>query len=411
MPVAVFPRDKPTHGTGPGAAVWSAPRSCPQGGGIYVAQIDPATDAPDKPAYARTPGGGRLAMRPTLGVAPAPHGQIAIGGSASDPGRADGQLVQGRVGGSFAPLGPLVGEVTTSSLATGYLGDVAAFSPTAGSRAGANVFVERYFARALSPPRTVPAHAGRVEFGTVGLDFRTDAIAVWRQGGALLARDLPASGRAQPTQRLRGVSPAPRVAALISDDNRAIVAWADPGERATSIYFDYSGPGVRFGKPQLLERFEDPERNYPPLSPRLVRLSSESVMLAWSGMQDGHWVVRSAAIDQHGLGRVSTISAPGTDALLNDLEPGPRGEALAIWSEPQREPDGKLNLLEQAIVAARGIDTQPDATIFGAPEQVAPPGPNSLPTVAFDPDSDRTLALWLGGGARVRYSIRTPATR
>jgi hypothetical protein len=199
------------------------------------------------------------------------------------------------------------------------------------------------------------------------------------------------------------------VAALISDNNRAIVAWADLGEHATSIYLDYSGPGVRFGKPRLLERFEDPEGTYPPLSPRLTRLSSESVMLAWTGAEHGHWVVRSAAIDLNGIGKASTISAPGTDALLNDLEPGPSGEALAIWSEPQREADGSLNLREQAIVAARGIDAQPDATIFGAPEQVAPPGPNSLPTVAIDPDSGRALALWLGGGDRVYDAVRTPA--
>jgi hypothetical protein len=389
--------------------VWSVPGTCPHGSGVYVARIDPATDAPQKPAYAHTPSGRKLLLHPTLAVAPAPHGEIAIAGSASKPEQADGQLVQGEVGGPFAPLGPLVGEVTVGSLATGYLGDLAAFSPSAGSRAGAGVLVERYFARALSPPRAVPAHKGRAEFGTVSLDFRSDAIAVWRQGGALLARDLPASGRPQPTQRLRGVSRAPRVAALISDNNRAIVAWADLGEHTTSIYLDYSGPGVRFGRPRLLERFEDPEGTYPPLSPRLIRLSSESVMLAWTGAEHGHWVVRSAAIDLHGIGKASMISAPGTDALLNDLEPGPSGEALAIWSEPRREADGSLSQRERAIVAARGIDTQPDATIFGAPEQVAPPGPNSLPTVAIDPDSGRALALWLGGGDRVYYALRTPA--
>jgi hypothetical protein len=169
---------------------------------------------------------------------------------------------------------------------------------------------------------------------------------------------------------------------------------------------------VRFGKPQLLERFANPSGlPYPTSSPRLTRLSSESVMFAWSGAQDGHWVVRTAAIDLNGLRKTSTISAPGADALLSDLQPGPDGEAIALWDEPQRAPNGKLDAGDQAIVAARGIDARPGITIFGGPEQVAPPGPNSDATLAFDPASDRALALWLGASGNVDYAVRTPAGR
>jgi hypothetical protein len=409
---ATFPRDKPTHATGQGAVVWAAaPRACPGGAGTFIARIG-SDGMPGTPSYARTASGAKLVLRPPLALAPAPHGELAIAGSASAPTRGDGVLVQGSAGGPFTPLGTIAGTLTPNALFTGYLGDVAAASPTGGGggRSGARIDVERYFAHTLSPSRIVPASSGAVQALTVSLDFRTDAIAAWLQNGALYAHDLPASGAVQPTQRLAGAGAATRIAALISDDNRAIVAWADERAGKTSVYLDDSATGVRFGKPQLLERFANPSGlPYPAGAPRLVRLSSESVMLAWAGAQDGHWVVRTAAIDLNGLRRTSTISAPGADALLDDLQPGPDGEAIALWSEPQRTPDGKLDSGVQAIVAARGIDARPGITIFGGPEQVAPPGPNSDATLAFDPSSDRALALWLGAGGDIDYAVRSPA--
>jgi hypothetical protein len=417
---AVFPRDKPTHGTGRGAVLWSAARSCPQGAGTYVASIG-AGDVPGSPSYALARGGGKLALRPPLAIAPAPHGQIAIAGSGG--ARGGGSLVQGAAAGPFSPLGALAGTAEPNTLFTAYLGDVGLATPIAGGldNDGLELRIERYYARSLSPTITVAGRGGAIESPTVSLDFRTDAILVWRQAGALWARDVPASGRTQPTQRLAASAPAPRVSALISDNNRAMVAWADERSGHTSIYFDYSASGVRFGKPQLLERFANPSGvPYPKTSPRLVRLSSESVMLAWTGAQDGRWVVRTAAVDLHGLRRASTISDPATNALLSDLQPGPDGEAIALWGEPQSKPDGTLDFGTQALVAARGIDARPGVTIFGGPEQVAPAGPVGVPTfaaeqksdatLAFDPSSDRALALWRGTGERIYYSIRSPAS-
>jgi len=417
---AAFPRDKPTHGTGPGAVVWSAARSCPQGTGTFVAQIG-AGDVPGRPSYALARGGGRLTLRPPLALAPAPHGQIAIAGSGG--ARGGGALVQGPAGGPFSPLGVLAGTAEPNSLFTAYLGDVGLATPIAGGldHDGLELRIARYYAHALSPTITVAGQGGAIESPTVSLDFRTDAILVWRQAGALWARDLAASGRVQPTQRLATTARAPRVTALISDNNRAMVAWADEQSGHTSIYFDYSASGVRFGKPQLIERFANPSGiPYRQTSPRLVRLSSESVMLAWTGAQDGRWVVRTAAVDLHGLRKASTISDPAVNALLSDLQPGPDGEAIALWGEPQIGAGGGLDFGTQALVAARGIDARPGITIFGAPEQVAAPGPVGVPTfaaeqksdatLAFDPSSDRALAVWRGTGERIYYSIRTPAS-
>ncbi len=406
-PHATFPRDKPTHATGRGAVVWSATAACPGGAGTVVSAIGHG-DVPGRPALARSASGAKLALRPPLALAPAPHGLLAIAGSGPASG-GDGELVQGSAGNAFSALGTIAGAASQNALATGYLGDLAAASPTGGGsgRAGARIDVERYFAHALSPSRIVPAQPGALAALTVSLDFRTDAIVAWRQKGALFAHDLPASGRAQPTQRLASVGPSPRIAALISDDNRAIVAWADERAGSTSIYLDASGSGVRFGTPRLLERFANPAGlPYPATSPRLVRLSSESVMLAWTGALHGHWVVRTAAIDLNGIGPAATVSDPHADSLLADLQPGPHGEALALWSEPQPTGSGTLDTAGQALLAARGIDAFPDRTIFAAPEQIAAPGAIGGATLAFDPSSDRALAVWRGAGGTVQYAIR-----
>jgi hypothetical protein len=404
---AAFPRDKPTHATGAGAIVWSDSSACPGGAGTIVAAIG-RKDAPSRPSAARAPDGAKLSLRPPLALAPAPHGQLAIAGSSPDLTNA-GRLVQGSAAGPFSALGTISGAASQNALATGYLGDVAAASPTGGAsgRAGVRVAVERYFARTLSPSLVVPARAGAVRALTVGLDYRTDAIAAWSQGSSLYAHDLPASGSPQPTQRLADVDPAAHITVLISDDNRAIVAWADERAGSTSVYLDMSAGGVRFGTPRLLEHFANPGGlSDPTASPRLVRLSSESVMIAFNGARQGRWVVRAAAIDPHGPGKVDTVSAPGEDALLSDLAAGPDGEALALWMAPQRAPDGRLDTAAQALVAARGVDAFPSTAIFGAAEQFAPAGPNSEASLAFDPASDRALAVWRGAGGSVRYAIR-----
>jgi hypothetical protein len=406
---AVFPREAPNHATGAGAIVWSVARGCANGAGTLVAAIG-AGDAPAAPHYAQAPSGRRLTLNAPLALAPAPHGELAIAGSGGANG--GGSLVQGTASGAFTPLGALAGAAQAGSLATGYLGDVASLSPIAGGldEGGLELRIERYFARALSPTITLAGHGGAIESPTVGLDFRTDAILAWAQHGALYARDVPASGRVQPTQRLASVGRAPRVAALISDDNRAIVAWADERDGKTSVYVDASGGGVRFGSPRLLERFGNPAgARYPTTSPLLTRLSSESVMLAWSGAQDGRWVVRTAAIDLNGVGPTNTISSPQDDALLSDLAPGPDGEAIALWREPRRSADGTLEPSAQAILAARGDDAYPDKTVFAAPELVAPPGPNEDATVALDPASDRAIALWRGAGGAIEYALRGPS--
>jgi hypothetical protein len=176
------------------------------------------------------------------------------------------------------------------------------------------------------------------------------------------------------------------------------------------VYLDRSASGVRFHTPTLLERFRQPDGLPPPsASPRLIRLSSESVMIAWAGAAEGRWVVRTAAIDLLGVGAPSTIAVPGTDALLAGLVPGPDDDALVLWTQPQPSPTGP-EPAEQSIFAARGFDAYLRKTAFGQPEQVATARPENDATLAMDPHGDGAVALWRGANDALEYAIRGPAS-
>lgn len=405
----VFPSDGPSRATGAGAIVWSAGSGCPSGEGARVAPIG-AGDVPGASAVPRTAAGHAIAPRGPLLASGGPRGQIVIAGSS--PGApADALLIQGAAGGPFAALQPAGGASAPMALATAYLGDVALAAPPAGGEGtGAlRVHVERFFARRFVRNAAAGVRAaGAVQSLTLAMDYRSEALAVWAQGGAIYARVVPQTGPARPLQRLAPVGSHPAIAALLSDDRRAIVAWAEQRGADTAVYIDRSAVGVRFGAPQLLERFRDPDGlPSPAASPSLVRLSSESVMLAWAGAADGHWVVRTAPVNLSGVGALDTIAAPGADALLADLAAGPADDALVLWTEPLPSATGAPDMERQAIFAARGLGADPPRAMFGEAEQVAPPAPVADATVAFDPDSDRAVAVWQGEAGATEYAIRS----
>jgi hypothetical protein len=429
----VFPSDRPNHATGAGAIVWGDSAHCPDGEGARVATLD-AQDEPLTPATPRTAAGQPLAPEGTLIASGAPHGQILIAGSA--PGSAhDALVIQGAAAGPFAALEAAGGASAPIALATGYLGDVALASPPVGSAsrpatgaggAGAAgsgaagsgatealaIHVERFFAHGFvrnvsgRTATTAPMRAL-----TLAMDFRSEVLAVWQQGAALYARLVPNRGAPRSIQRLASVGSHVQIAAVLSDDERGIVAWSEQRGEQTSVYIDRSAAGVRFTTPQLLGRFSDPGGlPAPAASPALVRLSSEGVMLAWAGAAAGHWVVHTAPIDLNGVGDAGTIAASGTDALLAHLAAGPDGDAIVLWTEPSPTAAGPPDMARQAIFAARGFDVSGANGMFGGAEQVAPPAPVSDATVAIDPDSDRAIAVWRGEADALEYSLRAVET-
>jgi hypothetical protein len=401
--MVVFPSDSPTSATGPGAIAWGASASCPGGPGPRIALLG-AGDVPEQARAPRAPDGRELRLRGRLLAGAAPEGRIVLAGEAL-PG-AGQELLEGPAAGPFSIASAAPAPPGASALSTGYLGDVAFASAAAGG--GPELSLERHYQLRFSPPVPLQRHGGSPDRLTVALDYRSDALLVWQQAGWLYACELPAGGAPDPAVRLASVDGQVTISALLSDDSRATAAWSEEVGGVTSIYLDRSGPDVRFGAPELLERSSNPYgQPAPPASPRLVRLSSESVMLAWAGASDGRWLVRTAAIDLHGLGSIATISPSGADALLAGLAPGPDGSALALWTEPQLSAGGAPEPAHQAIFAARGIDAYPALTRFESPEQVAPPGPNSEAGVTQDPSTGDAVAVWRGAGGAPTYAVRS----
>jgi hypothetical protein len=428
----IFPSETPTRASGPGAIVWRSSKACPGGAGARLTPLG-AGDAPGETSTPRTASGRPIAPRGLWLAAPAPHGQILIATTAAGSSSRL-SLIQGVAGGPFtalalpspsmalarpspspagvlpspSPAGVLPSASVALALSNAYRGDLGLLSYTrTGARKGQlRVQVERHFAHAFTRAWPVGGSARVPQSATIALDFRTDALAVWARGGSIYARDLPVSGAPHPVQRLAAATSALHITALLSDDNRAIVAWAQTRASLTSVYIDRSAAGVRFGAPALIERFRDPDGlASPAASPRLIRLSSESVMIAWAGSAAGHWVVRTAAIGE-ALGPPNTIAAPGADAMLADLVPGPDADALVLWTEPRGLQAQPREPAAQAIFAARGFDAFPERTIFSAPEQVAPLGPVRDPTVALNPASDGAVVVWGAEGGRLQYALR-----
>jgi hypothetical protein len=460
-PLVVFPSAAPTLRSGPGAVLWVGPRGCgavarvprdvrDTGGAVGPGGASDRSEAGETvgsavafgarlgpeglPAAGRllTPAAGDLdGLEIAVGTA---VGQVAVAGSAAPT---MGALVEGGVAGAFPAAESLGGPAQPVAAFSGYLGDTVVLSTVrATRRAPAHVHarvrkraprpswdlairIQRHYSRTMGSPRLLPVGPERPTAVAATMDYRSDVLVVWAAGGEIYARELTAAGVLKPTRRLGGGSPragrgdwAPELGALISDDDRAIVAWRSQDAGVTSIAVNISGPDVRFAAPILVERFRDPRGLAPPPgSLRLTRMSSEAVMLAWSGMRAGRYVVRASPVSlRRGVWAPVTVSAPAsTEALLAGLAPGPRAEVLALWSVAPRLRDGALDSRRRAIVAAWGHYAGHGEAVFTAPEVVAPPASNGTPAAAFDPQSDRALAAWvtIAGGPRIVYSQRT----
>jgi hypothetical protein len=402
-PRVLFPSDTPSERTGPGAVVWSDGAGCTGGRGARIAALG-ASELPLAPVAPRTTAGQTLPLRGPLGATTGPHGQIILAGFA--PGiEGRGKILQGAAGGPFTELVSSTPLTAPFALTTAYLGDFAVAIPA--RRQGPAVQVERFFSNTFSKARfTAPGKGSGVRDLTVAMDYRSDALAAWVQGSSVYAQDLPASGVKHPVQRIGVAGKRPILQALLSDDNRGMVVWQGKRGTQTSIHFDYSAAGVKFGAPRLLEQFNSPDGLVaPPSAPRLIRLSSESVMLAWTGMSAGHWAVRTAAVDQNGIGAITTIGAPEGDALLDGLAPGPRGEAMLLFSAPESSLLGRPNVNREALYATRGVDTSPDRTLFAPPQLVAPAEPVSGASIGVDPSTGAAVAAWSGQGGAIDYAV------
>jgi hypothetical protein len=289
-------------------------------------------------------------------------------------------------------------------LTTGYLGDLGLAGQATSGQGLVQLHLERYFADRFVRSALAGASSGAVPTLTLALDYRSDALVVWVQGGSIYARFLPATGPPHAVQRLAAAGSNVAVSAVLSDNYRATVAWSEQHGNQTSVFLDRSATGVAFAAPKLVDRFLDVGGLSPPtVSPRLVRTSTESLLLAWSGVASGRWVVHTVPVEEDEFGVPDTVASPSGGALLADLEPGPRADVVLLWTAPPRSGGGG-----SAVFAARGVPVRPRRMAFAAPEELASAGASGEATVGVDPDSDRALAVWRTSAGPLEYAVREP---
>jgi hypothetical protein len=251
----------------------------------------------------------------------------------------------------------------------------------------------------LGAPVELSALTGPVTAISVGLDYRGDAIVAWQQQGRIWARVRHLSGTLGPREVVGASAPAPLLDAVVSDDQRGMVAWTDEtpagsGETAAT-HLSISGLGVHFGRAALVQSWA--ERAGVRLAAgamRLRRLANGRVMLGWTGRQGGRAVVQVAPVSLSGLRPAAVVSEAGTAAQLRDLVPGPDGEVLAVMTS-----DGEL---ETAVGVDQGVAGQ---AVFSPVEPVAAVPAATTATATFDPLDDRPVVVWRSGGD-VRFSLR-----
>jgi hypothetical protein len=420
-PLLAFPSDAPDRATGPGAIVWASEAS-------RCGRRSPAARASWELTLAAVGPEERPTISSRRSLAGAFSGELAaVGGSFGWVTIAAGAhgdrvpsgggltVVQSRATRTLgAPA--LTEPGARLALARAYLGDVAIATLHDGRIV---VRVERHYQRGFGPARVIPLPRGHVSALIATMDFRSDVLVVWQQNGGVYADMLRASGATDSPQRVGPSDPDPQLQALVSDNDRGVIAWSggessSPGKRGTGVgegrartYVDRSAAGVRFAAPRLLASFADPaEVARSPGSLALVRLSSENVLLAWTDAEAGHYVVRVAPA-VFAASRPSTLlSDADAQAVLAGVAPGPAGEAMALWtSAPSGASDPRA--LRTQLWAARAFVLPHDRVAHLAPEMLAAPGPIAAPSIAVDPADDRALAAWLtpGAGGRIEYAV------
>lgn len=436
-PAVVFPQETPFRRTGAGAIVYAGAPSCPRRASLELAAIDPH-DLAGRPHPPLDSSGRAIALGAPFAAAATTRGQIALIGAEPGGGPGIGKdtgtgtrpqssrrsgnierppahskgagaaaaISEGPADGPFTTSTALPGPVAPLGLATAYLGDVAVASQQPTPQEGLQIRMQRHFQAGFPAPVALGGAGGRQRALAVALDYRTDAMAVWWRDGWLYARERHANGPLGPLQRFAKAGPRVQLSLLISDDGRAIVAWVDPQAHSARLYLDVSAPGMQLGPGVLLERLRWPSGPPPPDgSVRLVRLSTESVLMAWTGTREGRFVVRAAGIDLLGVRTTSDVSVPGEDAVLDDLATGPLGDAVAVWSQraPTRRGPGGA---QTAIMAARGVPSSRGVARFGPPERVAATARPGGVAVAIDPASDAAVASWREASGAIRYAVR-----
>jgi len=421
-PSVVFPFSAPDRRSGRGAILWLGGAPSCSGAGGDPATLDSASlHSDDAPGVPRAIVSGRRLVGP-LTTATTTAGQIvAVAGDTGAPsGALPGALFgEGVAGGSLHSLAELGGPAQLVATAVSYIGDADVASTT--TAVGGDQLIElreqRHYATSFARPVVLDEGFAPITALIVAMDFRADSIVLWVQGGQAHAQWISNTGRASRPQVLGPAGYAPQLAAVLSDNNHAFVMWTNepapgvPGR--TRIYLEHSGDNVSFGAPHphTLAAFTEPAgQRLTPHAIALVRMTpSEGVLAAWTLAQGGYYIVEAAGLTSTQVLPPARLAAPGADLRLAALATGPDDDVVAVLEQAPRAATG-FDTSQQAILAARSVPGGPGGVAFEAPTPLAAAGPNSAPSVAIDPATDRAVLAWqtvVGALPAIAYAVRS----
>jgi len=262
----------------------------------------------------------------------------------------------------------------------------------------------------------------------VAVNAAGDVLVAWGRRPLVSQRRWPLYARIRhagrwrrPAQRVGDLLESGTVVAMLSDQNRAVVAWwtqhadtggAGSGPLAPPVYqVAAAGKTGRFGAANHLDAGAvgpGPVPGFPtflPLTPNLFAAIAPSgrVRLAWTGADPDGPLVRVATLAGGKLMATQTlgrgiVAAVGTDG---------RDRAVALWGNATR------------VFASTALAGQPYAAV---PELIdsGPAFAAAAGNVAFDPRTHRVFAVWEAGDPsapgfvdawHARTAIRRPLTR
>jgi hypothetical protein len=251
------------------------------------------------------------------------------------------------------------------------------------------------------------AVGSRARGATVAVGPKGDILVVWENNHEIFARHLGSTGRPGAVHRI-GDGVQSQLQAAIDGSGRLEVAWktqrVSEGESNTPaiVRFVTAAPGHGFGAQRTVETVGASGTGRFVAAPgvRLIPDANGSTLLAWTGFDGSHFVVRATDVVGGHRGTPQTLSPAGVDAVLGDAATGADGAAVVAWRSGVQGADPVPGAAPTVFASLRGAGV----TAFGGPEQVSDTGENvpTAPFAALDPVSGRSFVAYapLTGGVR-----------
>jgi hypothetical protein len=284
-------------------------------------------------------------------------------------------------------------------------GDVAVVSGDAAH--GRTLYLRRAGTTTFRVALRIPV-GSRARGATVALGPKGDVLVVWEDNHHISARHLGPSGHAGPVHRV-GDGVQSQLQAAIDDKARLEVAWKDQrvaeGETIAPaiVSFVTAAPGHGFGPQRTIETVgaSGTGRYVSAPAVRLVTETGGRALLAWTGFENGHFVVRATDVVDGHRGIPQTLSPATEDAVLGDVAARADGEATVVWRSGVQGNDPVPGQTPTVFASHRGGAQN----AFGGPEQVSQAGDDVLtaPFAALDPVAGRSFVAYslLSGGVLV----------